>query len=244
MQILDGKKIAQDIRNEIAEKVKIRKQKGEKIPHLAAVLVGNDPASETYVNHKVKDCEEVGFKSTLRTLPETAEESALLKIVHELNEDDDVDGFIVQLPLPHLMSVQKVINSIRPDKDVDGFHPINTGRMAKNLPAFVAATPNGIMMLLERYQIETAGKHCVVLGRSEIVGSPISILMGRKGCYLMPQCFPRYTGFYPAGRYYYFRLGYSGICEKRNGEGRSDRDRCRNYQGGRSFPQKRLPTKR
>jgi methylenetetrahydrofolate dehydrogenase (NADP+)/methenyltetrahydrofolate cyclohydrolase len=181
MQILDGKKIAQDIRNEIAEKVKIRKQKGEKIPHLAAVLVGNDPASETYVNHKVKDCEEVGFKSTLRTLPETAEESALLKIVHELNEDDDVDGFIVQLPLPHLMSVQKVINSIRPDKDVDGFHPINTGRMAKNLPAFVAATPNGIMMLLERYQIETAGKHCVVLGRSEIVGSPISILMGRKG---------------------------------------------------------------
>lgn len=181
MQLLDGKKIAREIRNELAEKVQARQAAGKKVPHLAAILVGEDPASKTYVNMKVKDCHEVGYDSTLEQLPANISEAELLEAVEKMNLDQDIDGFIVQLPLPKHISVQKVINTIRPEKDVDGFHPINTGRMVKNLPAFVAATPNGIMMLLERYQIETAGRHCVVLGRSEIVGSPMSILMGRKG---------------------------------------------------------------
>ena len=181
MQLLDGKKIAREIRNELAEKVQARQAAGKKVPHLAAILVGEDPASKTYVNMKVKDCHEVGYDSTLEQLPANISEAELLEAVEKMNLDQDIDGFIVQLPLPKHISVQKVINTIHPEKDVDGFHPINTGRMVKNLPAFVAATPNGIMMLLERYQIETAGRHCVVLGRSEIVGSPMSILMGRKG---------------------------------------------------------------
>lgn len=181
MQLLDGKKIAREIRNELAERVQARQIAGKKVPHLAAILVGEDPASKTYVNMKVKDCHEVGYDSTLEQLPANISEAELLEAVEKMNLDQDIDGFIVQLPLPKHISVQKVINTIRPEKDVDGFHPINTGRMVKNLPAFVAATPNGIMMLLERYQIETAGRHCVVLGRSEIVGSPMSILMGRKG---------------------------------------------------------------
>ena len=181
MQLLDGKKIAREIRNELAERVQARQIAGKKVPHLAAILVGEDPASQTYVNMKVKDCHEVGYDSTLEQLPANISEAELLEAVEKMNLDQDIDGFIVQLPLPKHISVQKVINTIHPEKDVDGFHPINTGRLVKNLPAFVAATPNGIMMLLERYQIETAGRHCVVLGRSEIVGSPMSILMGRKG---------------------------------------------------------------
>lgn len=181
MEILDGKKIAAEIRNEIAEKVKEIKNKGAKIPHLAAVLVGEDPASQTYVNHKVRDCENVGFKSTLLQYNTDISEEFLLNKIEELNNDPDIDGFIVQLPLPVHISTPKVINAVDPKKDVDGFHPINLGRMAKNLPAFIPATPNGILMLLQKYQIDTKGKHCVVLGRSEIVGSPMSILMARKG---------------------------------------------------------------
>ena len=181
MEILDGKKIAAEIRNEIAEKVKEIKNKGAKIPHLAAVLVGEDPASQTYVNHKVRDCENVGFKSTLLQYNTDISEEFLLAKIEELNNDPDIDGFIVQLPLPVHISTPKVINSVDPKKDVDGFHPINIGRMAKNLPAFIPATPNGILMLLQKYQIDTKGKHCVVLGRSEIVGSPMSILLARKG---------------------------------------------------------------
>lgn len=181
MQILDGKKVAAEIRVEIAGKVNEIKARGEKTPHLAAILVGEDPASQTYVSHKVKDCENVGFKSTLLTFNADISEDYLLGKIETLNSDPDIDGFIVQLPLPVHISVPKVINAVKPEKDVDGFHPVNLGRMAKNIPAFIPATPNGILMLLQKYQIDTKGKHCVVLGRSEIVGSPMSILMARKG---------------------------------------------------------------
>ncbi|HAD97556.1 MAG TPA: bifunctional 5,10-methylene-tetrahydrofolate dehydrogenase/5,10-methylene-tetrahydrofolate cyclohydrolase, partial [Cryomorphaceae bacterium] len=179
MIILDGKKTSQEIRNEIAEEVKTLVKKGGKTPHLAAVLVGNNGASVTYVNAKVKDCEEVGFKSTLVKLSETISEKELLEEVDKLNKDEDVDGFIVQLPLPKHIDEQKVIMAIDPAKDVDGFHPQNLGRMALNLPTYLPATPMGIMDLLDRYNIETGGKHCVVVGRSHIVGLPASILMGR-----------------------------------------------------------------
>ena len=179
MIILDGKKTSQEIRNEIAEEVKTLVKKGGKTPHLAAVLVGNNGASVTYVNAKVKDCEEVGFKSTLVKLSETISEKELLEEVDKLNKDEDVDGFIVQLPLPKHIDEQKVIMAIDPAKDVDGFHPQNLGRMALNLPTYLPATPMGIMDLLGRYNIETGGKHCVVVGRSHIVGLPASILMGR-----------------------------------------------------------------
>lgn len=179
MIILDGKKTSQEIRNEIAEEVKSLTAKGGKRPHLAAVLVGNNGASITYVNAKVKDCEEVGFKSSLIKLSETISERELLEKVRELNEDEDIDGFIVQLPLPKHISEQKVIMAIDPAKDVDGFHPENLGKMALNMPTFLPATPMGIMDLLDRYNIETGGKHCVVVGRSHIVGLPASILMGR-----------------------------------------------------------------
>ncbi len=181
MQILDGNKVAAEIRQEISEKVEIFKSEGGKIPHLAAILVGEDPASQTYVNHKVKDCESVGFKSTLLRYQSDITETQLITIIHELNNNPDIDGFIVQLPLPVHITVANVIAAIDPAKDVDGFHPINIGRMAKNLPALIPATPNGILMLLQKYQIETKGKHCVVLGRSDIVGSPMSILMSRRG---------------------------------------------------------------
>ncbi|MGB0178126.1 MAG: bifunctional 5,10-methylenetetrahydrofolate dehydrogenase/5,10-methenyltetrahydrofolate cyclohydrolase, partial [Owenweeksia sp.] len=166
-------------RNEIADEVKALVKKGGKTPHLAAVLVGNNGASITYVNAKVKDCEEVGFKSTLVKLSETISEKELLEEVDKLNKDEDVDGFIVQLPLPKHIDEQKVIMAIDPKKDVDGFHPQNLGRMALNLPTYLPATPMGIMDLLDRYNIETGGKHCVVVGRSHIVGLPASILMGR-----------------------------------------------------------------
>ncbi|MBI3501643.1 MAG: bifunctional methylenetetrahydrofolate dehydrogenase/methenyltetrahydrofolate cyclohydrolase FolD [Bacteroidetes bacterium] len=179
MHIIDGKKISEQIQSEIAEEVKKIKSSGEKIPHLAAILVGNDGASETYVGGKVKACERVGFKSTLVRLPDTTSENDLLKKISELNNDKDIDGFIVQLPLPSTISERKVIEAIAPEKDVDGFHPANVGRMALNLPTYLPATPFGILQLIERYKIPTEGKNCVVIGRSHIVGSPMSILLAR-----------------------------------------------------------------
>ena len=179
--LIDGKKTAQDIKNEIAARVAEIKLEGGKQPHLAAILVGEDGASQTYVGAKVKACEEVGFTSTLVRLGATVSEDELLRTVEEINQNPDIDGLIVQLPLPAHISVDKVTNRIRPEKDVDGFTPANVGRMTLNWPAYVAATPYGIVELLKRYQIETAGKHCVVIGRSHIVGSPMSILMARNG---------------------------------------------------------------
>lgn len=181
MILLDGKKISEQIKNEITETVNQMKAKGEKVPHLAAILVGNDGASLTYVGSKVKSCERVGFVSTLIKLPNTISETELLKKIAELNQDDDIDGFIVQLPLPEQIDTQKVIMAIDPDKDVDGFHPMNFGKMALDMTTFIPATPFGILELLERYNVETKGKHTVVIGRSHIVGRPMSILMGRKG---------------------------------------------------------------
>lgn len=179
MEVIDGKKISEEIQGEIAAEVLKIKSSGRKIPHLAAILAGNDGASETYVGGKVKACEKVGFKSTLVRLSSTTSENDLLKKIYELNKDKDVDGFIVQLPLPKQISEQKVIEAITPEKDVDGFHPENIGRMALNLPSYLPATPYGILQLIERYKIETAGKNCVVIGRSHIVGLPVSILMAR-----------------------------------------------------------------
>jgi methylenetetrahydrofolate dehydrogenase (NADP+)/methenyltetrahydrofolate cyclohydrolase len=180
MTILDGKKTSEQIKIEIAGEVQQLKSDGRKAPHLAAVLVGEDGASQTYVNSKVKDCEQVGFESTLVRLKADISQDLLLETVREINDNEDIDGMIVQLPLPDHISVQKVTERIRPEKDVDGFHPVNVGRMVKGLPAYIAATPFGIMQLLERYRIETSGKHCVIIGRSDIVGTPMSILMARK----------------------------------------------------------------
>lgn len=177
--IIDGKLISLQIQDEIAIEVNKIKNSGGKLPHLAAILVGNDGASETYVAAKVKACEKVGFKSTLVRMPSTTTEQELLEKVKELNADADLDGYIVQLPIPKHINEHKVIEAIAPEKDVDGFHAQNVGRMALNLPTYLPATPYGIMQLLERYKIETAGKHCVVIGRSHIVGSPMSILMAR-----------------------------------------------------------------
>ncbi len=181
MTILDGRKVSNDIKDEIAEKVSKMKQRGEKVPHLAALIVGNDGASLTYVASKVKSCERVGFESTLVKLPETISELELLKKIEEFNNDDNIDGFIVQLPLPKQIDTQKVIMAINPSKDVDGFHPMNFGKMALDMTTFIPATPFGILELLERYNVDTKGKHTVVIGRSHIVGRPMSILMGRKG---------------------------------------------------------------
>jgi methylenetetrahydrofolate dehydrogenase (NADP+)/methenyltetrahydrofolate cyclohydrolase len=180
MTILDGKKTSEQIKLEIAQEVTKLKSEGKKIPHLAAVLVGDDGASQTYVNSKVKDCEQVGFGSTLVRLTADITEQELLDTVQQINDDEDIDGIIVQLPLPDHISVEKVTERIRPEKDVDGFHPVNVGRMVKGLPAYIAATPYGIMQLLERYNVETSGKHCVIIGRSDIVGTPMNILMSRK----------------------------------------------------------------
>src|SRR5690606_11141860 len=177
--LLDGKRISTEIKEEIAQKVQQIKENKGKVPHLAAALVGNDGASETYVSSKVKACEQCGFASTLKRFDADISAEALLQVVEEINNDPGIDGLIVQLPLPPHISVQKVTDKIKPEKDVDGFHPMNVGRMAKNLPSYVAATPFGILQLLERYNIQTQGKHCVVIGRSEIVGSPMSILMAR-----------------------------------------------------------------
>ncbi|PKH67733.1 bifunctional 5,10-methylene-tetrahydrofolate dehydrogenase/5,10-methylene-tetrahydrofolate cyclohydrolase [Flavobacterium sp. ALD4] len=181
MQLLDGKKTAEDIKSEIAVEVQKMKKNGEKVPHLAAVIVGNDGASLTYVGSKVRACERVGFESTLVKLPSTTSETELLKKIKELNEDDNIDGFIVQLPLPEQIDEQKVLMAVSPSKDVDGFHPENFGKMALDMSTFIPATPYGILELLERYGVETKGKHTVVIGRSHIVGRPMSILMGRKG---------------------------------------------------------------
>lgn len=180
MELIEGKKISDLIKEEISEEVKKIKQQGGKTPHLAVILVGHDGASETYVANKEKACEFVGFKFTIIKYEDDITEEALLNTVQELNNNDDVDGFIVQLPLPDHISEQKVIEAIDYKKDVDGFHPVNVGRMILGLPAFISATPNGILELIRRYNIETSGKSCVVIGRSNIVGRPMSILMSQK----------------------------------------------------------------
>ena len=181
MILLDGKATSLIIQDEIKKEVEQLKLRGEKIPHLAAIIIGNDGASETYVGSKVKTCEKIGFESTLIRLPENITENELLTKINELNNNAAVDGFIVQLPLPKHINEQKVIESIAPDKDVDGFHPTNIGKMVLNLPTYIPATPFGIVELLKRYNITTEGKNCVVIGRSHIVGSPMSILMARNG---------------------------------------------------------------
>ena len=179
MIILDGKKTSNDIKEEIADEVKSIIFSGGRIPHLSAILVGNDGASETYVNAKVKACEQVGFKSTLIRLPNSVTEKELLSEVEKINNNQNIDGLIVQLPLPNHIDEMKITEAIDPRKDVDGFHPSNVGRMSLNLPTYLPATPSGILELLKRYEVHTNGKHCVVIGRSHIVGSPISILMAR-----------------------------------------------------------------
>lgn len=179
MQIMDGKLVAQAIKNQIKESVIEIKAKGKRPPHLAAILVGNNGASETYVASKVKDCEEVGFDSTLLRLDESVSEKNLLDHISLLNEDPDIDGILVQLPLPSHVREELVINTIEPSKDVDGFHPMSIGRMVNGLPTFIPATPYGIMLMLEHYQIPTSGKRAVVLGRSHIVGTPMSVLLSR-----------------------------------------------------------------
>ena len=179
--IIDGKKIASEIRHEIAEEVAKLSVEGKKIPHLAAILVGNNGSSETYVANKVTDCKEVGFKSSLIRLANDVTEEVLLDKIYELNNDADVDGFIVQLPLPSHISENRVIEAIDPEKDADGFHPVNLGRMMIGLPGYLPATPYGIVELIKRYRIETSGKNCVVIGRSNIVGRPVSILLSQKG---------------------------------------------------------------
>ena len=180
MTILDGRKTSSDIKDEIAIEVAKMKEQGQKTPHLAAVIVGDDGASRTYVGAKVKACQRVGFESTLIELPDTISEEELLSEIDALNNNDEIDGFIVQLPLPKHIDEQKVIMAVHPDKDVDGFHPTNVGKMALNLPTFISATPFGILELLDRYEVETSGKHVVVIGRSHIVGSPMSILLSQK----------------------------------------------------------------
>lgn len=179
MQIIDGKATADEIKKEIEIEVAEMKARGDKTPHLVAILVGNNGASETYVANKVKSCIELGFNSTLLRFEPNVSESELLAEVRKVNDNDDMDGLIVQLPLPDHINPDKIMETIDPRKDVDGFHPINIGRMAKGLPAYISATPQGVLDLLERYNIETSGKHCVVVGRSQIVGLPMSILMQR-----------------------------------------------------------------
>ena len=179
-QIIDGKSVSNQIKQEIADEVADIKKKGGKIPHLVAILVGTDGASEIYVSHKEKACERVGFKSTIVRMNESVTENELLEKITEFNNDEDVDGLIVQVPLPDHISENKVIEAIDPEKDVDGFHPVNIGRMVIGLPSYVSATPAGIVELLERYKIEISGKSCVVIGRSNIVGTPLSILLSRK----------------------------------------------------------------
>jgi len=180
MKLIDGKETASKIKIEIAEEVNRIISSGGKRPHLAAVLVGTDGASETYVNYKVKDCEQVGFKSSLIRFDEDISEKELLDKVRDLNEDPDIDGFIVQLPLPEHIRESKVIEAIDPSKDVDGFHPINAGRLLIGMPCFESATPAGIVELIKRYNIETSGKHCVIIGRSNIVGKPLAALLAQK----------------------------------------------------------------
>lgn len=179
MILIDGKVTSQLIKEEIKAEVKAMISQGKRAPHLVAILVGKNGASETYVGNKIRTCAEVGFKSTLLRFEETVQKSDLLAAIQRLNEDESVDGFIVQLPLPAHIEVSQITEAILPSKDVDGFHPINLGRMTEQMPAYIPATPKGILQLLERYQIETKGKHCVVIGRSNIVGTPVSILLSR-----------------------------------------------------------------
>lgn len=179
MEILDGKAIARQLRDELAQEVKVLVAEGHRPPHLAVILVGNNAASETYVNAKVKACKDVGYESSLLHFPPEISQETLLHAIDELNENEEIDGFIVQLPLPAHIDDKTVIERVLPGKDVDGFHPINVGKMALGLDAFISATPGGIVELIRRYNIETDGKHCVVLGRSNIVGGPMSILMRR-----------------------------------------------------------------
>lgn len=181
MQLIDGKKIAEEIKTEIAIEVKNLTRAGRKVPHLAAILVGHDGGSETYVANKVKSCEQVGFKSTLIRFEDNVAEERLLQQIHELNKNPEIDGFIVQLPVPKHISEHKIIEAIDPKKDVDGFHPVNIGRAVIGMPAYISATPFGILELLKRYKIETAGKNCVIIGRSNLVGRPLSILLSLKG---------------------------------------------------------------
>lgn len=181
MTLLDGKKISNEIKDEISKDVQKMQSRGEKVPHLAAIIVGSDGASLTYVNSKVKACERVGFESSLYRMSSTTSELELLAKIDELNNNDDIDGFIVQLPLPPQINTQKVLLAVSADKDVDGFHPTNFGKMSLDMTSFIPATPYGILELLERYEIPTKGKHTVVIGRSYIVGRPMSILMGRQG---------------------------------------------------------------
>ena len=180
MTIIDGNDLSQKIKSEIAIEVEKLKKEGRKTPHLAAVLVGENPASKVYVRNKVRSCEQVGFKSTLIQKDADVSEEELIETVHFLNNDDDIDGFIVQLPLPKHINEERVTLAIDPKKDVDGFHPVNFGRMALGLPCYLPATPFGIITMLDRYNIETSGKHAVVIGRSSIVGTPMSILLSRK----------------------------------------------------------------
>ena len=177
MQILDGKKVSQAVKDQLKIDVAQLFTEGKKVPHLAAILVGNNGASETYVASKVKSCEEVGFRSTLTRLDADISEHLLLEKIQEFNQDPDIDGILVQLPLPKHISDDKVINAIDPDKDVDGFHPVNVGKMVQGLPTFIPATPHGIMLMLEHYKIDTTGMHAVVIGRSNIVGRPMSVLL-------------------------------------------------------------------
>jgi len=179
MILLDGKKLSGEIKSEIAGQVTVMKSGGSRAPHLAAILVGNEGASETYVASKVRSCEEFGFGSSVFRFTEQVSEKELIGKINQVNDDPAIDGLIVQLPLPQHISVQKVTESILPQKDVDGFHPVNIGRMTQNLPCFIPATPYGILQMMERYGLETSGKHCVVVGRSNIVGLPMSILMAR-----------------------------------------------------------------
>lgn len=181
MQILDGQLVSKATKDELRLKVAQLVTEGKKIPHLAAVLVGNNGASETYVGAKVKSCEEIGYKSTLVRLEDTISENKLLSVIEDLNNDPDIDGILVQLPLPKHISDEHVINAILPSKDVDGFHPVNVGRMVQGLETFIPATPYGIMLMLEHYKINTKGMHAVVIGRSNIVGRPMSILLSRSG---------------------------------------------------------------
>jgi methylenetetrahydrofolate dehydrogenase (NADP+) / methenyltetrahydrofolate cyclohydrolase len=179
MQILDGKIVSQSVKDLLKTKTELLKAAGKKMPHLAAILIGNNGASETYVASKVKTCEEIGFKSTLLRLDENIAEQELVAAIEKLNNDADVDGILVQLPLPKQISEEKIISLIHPDKDVDGFHPVSIGKLVQGLPAFIPATPYGIMLMLEYYKIETSGKHAVVIGRSNIVGRPMSILLSQ-----------------------------------------------------------------
>lgn len=180
MTIIDGKKVAAELKMKVRDEVNLRKSMGLKQPHLAAILVGNDGGSETYVAAKVKDCHEVGMQSTLIRFSDKVAESELLDAVDQLNHDPSVDGFIVQLPLPCHINENRIIEAIDPSRDVDGFHPVNIGKMALGLPAFLPATPSGILQLIDYYHIETSGRHCVIIGRSNIVGTPLSVLLSRK----------------------------------------------------------------